>query len=57
MWSGFMPEMGRRISRDLDIPVVMFDGDQSDPRNFAAAQFQTRLQGLVEVMQNNKKGE
>ena len=57
MWSGFMPEMGRRISRDLNIPVVLFDGDQSDPRNFSEAQYETRLQGLVEIMQNNKKGE
>lgn len=57
MWSGFMPEMGRRIARDLDIPVVLFDGDQSDPRNFSEAQYQTRLQGLIEVMDNNKKGE
>lgn len=57
MWSGFMPEMARRIERDLEIPVVLFDGDQSDPRNFSSAQYETRLQGLVEVMQNNKKGE
>ena len=49
--------MGRRIARDLDIPVVLFDGDQSDPRNFSEAQYQTRLQGLIEVMDNNKKGE
>lgn len=55
MWSGFMPEMGRRIQRDLNVPVVLFDGDQSDPRNFSAAQYQTRLQGLIEIMDNNKK--
>ena len=55
MWSGFMPEMGRRIQRDLNVPVVLFDGDQSDPRNFSAAQYQTRLQGLIEIMDGNKK--
>ncbi|MDD6729763.1 MAG: 2-hydroxyacyl-CoA dehydratase [Eggerthellaceae bacterium] len=58
MWSSFMPEMARRISRDLDIPVVMFDGDQSDPRNFSEEQYVTRVQGLVEIMDSNaKKGE
>lgn len=55
MWSGIAPEMGRRISRDLGIPVVTFDGDQSDPRNFSEAQYQTRVQGLVEVIESKKK--
>ena len=58
MWSSMMPEMARRISRDLDIPVVTFDGDQSDPRNFSEEQYITRVQGLVEIMESNKrKGE
>lgn len=58
MWSSFMPEMARRISRDLDIPVVFFDGDQSDPRNFSEEQYVTRVQGLAEIMEENaRKGE
>ncbi len=58
MWSATMPEMARRISRDLNIPVVTFDGDQSDPRNFSEEQYVTRVQGLVEIMQANaQKGE
>ena len=56
MWSGIAPEMARRISRDLNIPVVTFDGDQSDPRNFSEAQYLTRVQGLVEIMESNKRG-
>ncbi len=56
MWSGTALEMGRRIARDLDIPVVTFDGDQSDPRNFSEAQYQTRVEGLVEVMESNREG-
>lgn len=56
MWSGIAPEMGRRIAQDLNIPIVTFDGDQSDPRNFSEAQYDTRVQGLVEIMQNNRKG-
>ena len=56
MWSGIAPEMGRRISRDLNIPIVTFDGDQSGPRNFSEAQYDTRVQGLLEIMEANKKG-
>lgn len=55
LWSGIAPEMSRRIENDLHIPVVMFDGDQADPRNFSEAQYDTRVQGFVEVMNNNKK--
>jgi len=38
------------------IPIVNFDGDQSDTRVFSEAQFENRLQGLVEVMKENKGG-
>ncbi len=55
MWSGIAPEMGRRIASDLDIPIVTFDGDQSDPRNFSEEQYRTRIQGLVEIMATRKK--
>ena len=57
MWSGIAPEMGRRIANDLHIPVVTFDGDQSDPRNFSEEQYNTRVEGLLEIMENNKKWE
>lgn len=55
LWSGIAPEMGRRIEEDMKIPVVLFDGDQADPRNFSEEQYRTRVQGLVEIMENNKK--
>lgn len=55
MWSGIALEMGRRIENDLKIPVVTFDGDQADPRNFSEAQYDTRIQGLTEILANNKK--
>lgn len=55
-WSGYMPEMERRFRKDLGIPVVGFDGDQADPRNFSAAQYETRVDGLFELMEENKKG-
>lgn len=55
LWSGIAPEMGRRLEDHLNIPVVMFDGDQADPRNFSAGQYETRIQGLAEILESNKK--
>ncbi len=55
MWSGFMPEMSRQIGEACNIPVVAFDGDQADPRNFSEAQYETRVQGLAEIMEANKE--
>lgn len=54
LWSGFMPEMERRIQAQLGVPTVTFDGDQADPRNFSPAQYDTRVQGLTEIMAENK---
>lgn len=55
LWSGIAPEMGRRLEDHLNIPVVLFDGDQADPRNFSKAQYETRIQGLAEIMESNKQ--
>lgn len=54
LWSGFMYEMSRQIGEACDIPVVSFDGDQADPRNFSEAQYETRVQGLTEIMETKK---
>ena len=55
LWSGFMYEMSRQIGQACDIPVASFDGDQADPRNFSEAQYDTRVQGLTEIMEMNKE--
>ena len=55
LWSGFMYEMSRQIGEACDIPVVSFDGDQADARNFSEAQYDTRVQGLTEIMQARKE--
>ncbi|MEG2298027.1 MAG: (R)-2-hydroxyisocaproyl-CoA dehydratase subunit HadB [Anaerovoracaceae bacterium] len=47
-------EMMRRVHKETELPYAGFDGDQADPRNFTDAQFETRLQGLVEVMEERK---
>ncbi len=52
-WSGYMAEMQRRFTEDLGVPCAGFDGDQADPRNFNEAQYETRVQGLVEAMEAN----
>ncbi len=53
-WSGYMPEMERRFRKDLGVAVVGFDGDQADPRNFSEEQYKTRVEGLYEIMEENK---
>ncbi len=55
LWSGFMYEMSRQIGGACGIPVVSFDGDQADPRNFSEAQYDTRVQGLMEIMETRKE--
>ena len=52
---GKMPVSNRLLSEKYGIPATTFDGDQSDPRILSKAQFETRLQGLVEIMEANKK--
>ena len=49
-------EMMRRVAEETGLPYAGFDGDQADPRNFTNAQFETRLQGLVEVMNERRQG-
>jgi benzoyl-CoA reductase/2-hydroxyglutaryl-CoA dehydratase subunit BcrC/BadD/HgdB len=48
-------EMQETVSKRTNTPYVQFDGDQCDPRNFSPAQFETRIQGLVEMMEQRKK--
>jgi len=49
-WSGNLYELERRLRAEADIPTVMFDGDQSDPRVFSEAQYETRVDALIEIM-------
>lgn len=43
-------ETAEIIEERTKTPYVSFDGDQTDPRNFAPAQFDTRVQALSEMM-------
>lgn len=47
-------EGGQRVQKNLGVPYVIFDGDQTDPRNFNEAQFDTRVEALAEMMADQK---
>ena len=49
-------DIGDALSDDLGVSITSFDGDQADPRNYSKAQYETRIQALVEMM-SKKKGE
>lgn len=49
-------ETQRQVEAETDIPSVVFDGDQTDPRIFSEAQYETRIQALVEMMESRKHG-
>ena len=48
-------EVERRVHEMTGVPCVVFDGDQTDPRIFSQAQYETRVQALVEMMDEYKK--
>ena len=49
----YMQRCSAASQRILVFRAQEFDGDQADPRNFNAAQYETRVQGLVEAMEAN----
>ncbi len=53
-WSGALYEMERQFAEQTGVPTVSFDGDQSDPRSFSEAQYETRIAALTEIMEENK---
>ena len=48
-------EVARTMKEKYGLPSVFFDGDQTDPSVFSPAQYETRVQALVEMMEENKK--
>lgn len=47
-------EVQRQVEARTGVPSIMFDGDQTDPRAFSLAQFETRIQALAEMMAERK---
>ncbi len=54
-WSGNLYEMERQFRAQTGVPTITFDGDQSDPRCFSEAQYETRVEALTEIMAENKR--
>ena len=50
-------EFQRQLESELGIPSTIFDGDQTDPSVFSEAQYETRVQALVEMMEERKQRE
>lgn len=48
-------ETGEIVEANTSLPSVSFDGDQTDPRNYSPAQFETRVQALNEIMMEEDK--
>jgi benzoyl-CoA reductase/2-hydroxyglutaryl-CoA dehydratase subunit BcrC/BadD/HgdB len=55
IWDFMQYQIAKKTEEATGIPYTIFDGDQSDPRAFSQAQFETRIQGLREVMAQNKE--
>ena len=49
-------EVQRRVEAVTGAASVVFDGDQTDPRAFSTAQYETRIQALVEMMESKGNG-
>ncbi|MEA4838109.1 MAG: 2-hydroxyacyl-CoA dehydratase family protein [Rhodospirillaceae bacterium] len=48
-------EIADLVREETGTSYVNFDGDQTDPRNFAPAQFDTRMQALVETKNEGRR--
>jgi len=48
-------EVQRQVRERTGVASVIFDGDQADPRAFSLAQYETRIQALMEMMEERKK--
>ena len=55
LMSLFNVETDNMIEERNKLPYVSFDGDQTDPRNFSEAQYETRVQALAEMMDEKAK--
>lgn len=49
-------ETAEMVQKINGLPYVSFDGDQTDPRNFSPAQYETRVQALDEMMKQEVTG-
>jgi benzoyl-CoA reductase/2-hydroxyglutaryl-CoA dehydratase subunit BcrC/BadD/HgdB len=48
-------EVQRQVQKQTGTVSVIFDGDQTDPRAFSLAQYETRIEAFMEMMEQRKK--
>jgi len=48
-------EVQRQVQEQTGVVSVIFDGDQTDPNAFSLAQYETRIQALMEMMEQRRK--
>ena len=48
-------ELQRRVQEGTEVPYMAFDGDQADFRAYSEAQYETRVQAFVELMEEAKR--
>jgi benzoyl-CoA reductase/2-hydroxyglutaryl-CoA dehydratase subunit BcrC/BadD/HgdB len=48
-------EVQRQVQKQTGTVSVIFDGDQTDPRAFSLAQYETRIEAFTEMMEQRKK--
>ena len=48
-------DLKRRLSDEADIPCLIIDGDQNDPRKLNVEQTNNRIESFIEVLRKNKK--
>lgn len=46
--------LAREVTQTTGVPVTIVDGDQDDPRAFSEAQYETRVQALFEMIDQNR---
>ena len=44
----------KAITKKTGVPGVVIDGDMVDERNFSAEQTNTRIESLIEIIENNQ---
>lgn len=54
-WDGILYEMERRLREGTGLPSMVYDGDQSDPRCYTEQQYETRVEGLKEIMDKKEE--
>lgn len=46
--------LAREVTKATGVPFAIVDGDQDDPRAFSEAQYETRVQALFEMIEQNR---